>query len=391
MASIRKRGNSYLLVVSMGYTPDGRRRNPQQKTVKPPTGLTPKQTEKWLQEQAMLFEMSCKKLNPDIDRSITLEKYTEIWLQTIAPDKLAKSTLVREKQDIERFKPYLGSYKLVDLRPEHFRSLYAKLRKQRNKANGKPLSEATVEGVHSCLCGILSDAMEGGYLDHNPAWRTYKYAGQKKERKIADDETVKKLIQALEAESILYEAYFKLIIATGMRRGECCALKWEDIKYAERSIYVCRNAVKTTGDEIIVKAPKTKAGNRYVYFSPEMGTLLKEYRRYCETEALHYEGRIITDNDFLFRKHELDEPMTPTTFTWRFKLILKKNNLPYNLNVHSLRHTNASLLIANGMDVATVSSLLGHAQVSTTLDIYTHAFDKNKKAASDKLHNALEI
>ena len=82
MASIRKRGNSYLLVVSMGYTPDGRRRNPQQKTVKPPTGLTPKQTEKWLQEQSMLFEMSCKKLNPDIDRSITLEKYTEIWLQT---------------------------------------------------------------------------------------------------------------------------------------------------------------------------------------------------------------------------------------------------------------------------------------------------------------------
>ena len=198
MASIRKRGNSYLLVVSMGYTPDGRRRNPQQKTVKPPIGLTPKQTEKWLQEQAMLFEMSCKKLNPDIDRSITLEKYTEIWLQTIAPDKLAKSTLVREKQDIERFKPYLGSYKLVDLRPEHFRSLYTKLRKQKNKATGKPLSEATVEGVHSCLCGILSDAMEGGYLDHNPAWRTYKYAGQKKEKKIADDETVKKLIQALD-------------------------------------------------------------------------------------------------------------------------------------------------------------------------------------------------
>ena len=131
MASIRKRGNSYLLVVSMGYTPDGRRRNPQQKTVKPPIGLTPKQTEKWLQEQAMLFEMSCKKLNPDIDRSITLEKYTEIWLQAIAPDKLAKSTLVREKQDIERFKPYLGSYKLVDLRPEHFRSLYTKLRKQK--------------------------------------------------------------------------------------------------------------------------------------------------------------------------------------------------------------------------------------------------------------------
>ena len=324
MASIRKRGNSYLLVVSMGYTPDGRRRNPQQKTVKPPIGLTPKQTEKWLQEQAMLFEMSCKKLNPDIDRSITLEKYTEIWIRTIAPDKLAKSTLVREKQDIERFKPYLGSYKLVDLRPEHFRSLYAKLRKQKNKANGKPLSEATVEGVHSCLCGILSDAMEGGYLDHNPAWRTYKYAGQKKEKKIADDETVKQLIQALESVSILYETYFKLIISTGMRRGECCALKWEDINYAERSIHVCRNAVKTTGDEIIVKAPKTKAGNRYVYFSAEMESLLREYEAFCAAETERY-----------------DRP-------WRFKKILKANDLPTDLNVHSLRHTAASLFIASG-------------------------------------------
>ena len=350
MASIRKRGNSYLLVVSMGYTPDGRRRNPQQKTIKPPAGLTPKQTEKWLQEQVMIFEMSCKKLNPDIDRSITLEKYTEIWLQTIAPDKLAKSTLVREKQDIERFKPYLGSYKLVDLRPEHFRSLYAKLRKQKNKSNGKPLSEATVEGVHSCLCGILSDAMEGGYLDHNPAWRTYKYAGQKKEKKIADDETVKKLIQALETVSILHETYFKLIIATGMRRGECCALKWEDINYAERSIHVCRNAVKTTGDEIIVKAPKTKAGNRYVYFSAEMESLLREYDAFCAAETERYDRREQTKDDYVFRRKGMELPMTPSTFTWRFKKILKANDLPTDLNVHSLRHTAASLFIASGTE-----------------------------------------
>ena len=218
-----------------------------------------------LQEQAMLFEMSCKKLNPDIDRSITLEKYTEIWLQTIAPDKLAKSTLVREKQDIERFKPYLGSYKLVDLRPEHFRSLYTKLRKQKNKATGKPLSEATVEGVHSCLCGILSDAMEGGY-----------------------------------------------------------------------------------------------------------------------------DRREQTKDDYVFRRKGMKLPMTPSTFTWRFKKILKANDLPTDLNVHSLRHTAASLFIASGTDVGTVAGLLGHSQPSTTLDIYTHAFDKNKKAASQIMQSSLE-
>lgn len=247
MASIRKRGNSYLLVVSMGYTPDGRRRNPQQKTVKPPAGLTPKQTEKWLQEQA------------------------------------------------------------------------------------------------------------------------------------------------LETVSILHETYFKLIIATGMRRGECCALKWEDINYAERSIHVCRNAVKTIGDEIIVKAPKTKAGNRYVYFSAEMESLLREYEAFCAAETERYDRRKQTKDDYVFRRKGMTLPMTPSTFTWRFKKILKANDLPTDLNVHSLRHTAATLFIASGTDVGTVAGLLGHSQPSTTLDIYTHAFDKNKKAASQIMQSSLEI
>ena len=216
-------------------------------------------------------------------------------------------------------------------------------------------------------------------------------AGQKKEKKIADDETVKKLIKALEAGSILYEAYFKLIIATGMRRGECCALKWEDINYAERSIHVCRNAVKTTGDEIIVKAPKTKAGNRYVYFSAEMESLLREYEAFCAAETERYDRREQTKDDYVFRRKGMKLPMTPSTFTWRFKKILKANDLPTDLNVHSLRHTAASLFIASGTDVGTVAGLLGHSQPSTTLDIYTHAFDKNKKVASQIMQSSLEI
>ena len=71
--------------------------------------------------------------------------------------------------------------------------------------------------------------------------------------------------------------------------------------------------------------------------------------------------------------------------------ILKANNLPLDLNVHSLRHTNASLLIAQGVDVRTVASLLGHAQASTTLDIYAHAFDKNKRKAQEKLGKAIGL
>ena len=188
---------------------------------------------------------------------------------------------------------------------------------------------------------ILSDAVEGGFLSHNPAWRTYRYAGRKCEKKIADEETAQKIIAALEGESIKYETYFKLIIATGMRRGKCCGLK--------------------------------------------------EYRQECAYITESYDQRELTADDFLLRRQGARLPMTPTTFTYRFKLILKKNGLPQELNVHSLRHTAASLMIAGGTDVATVAGILGHSQPSTTLDIYTHAFDKNKKAASAGLQGMLEI
>ena len=83
--------------------------------------------------------------------------------------------------------------------------------------------------------------------------------------------------------------------------------------------------------------------------------------------------------------------MVPSTFTFRFKKILREGNLPDNLNVHSLRHTNASMLIAQGVDVRTVAGLLGHAQPGTTLDIYSHAFDKNKKLAQQKLAEAMGL
>ena len=134
--------------------------------------------------------------------------------------------------------------------------------------------------------------------------------------------------------------------------------------FGQLSIHVCRNAVKTTGDEIIVKAPKTKAGNRYVYFSAEMESLLREYETFCAAETERYDRRKQTKDDYVFRRKGMKLPMTPSTFTWRFKKILKANDLPTDLNVHSLRHTAASLFIASGTDVGTVAGLLGHSQPS---------------------------
>ncbi len=106
----------------------------------------------------------------------------------------------------------------------------------------------------------------------------------------------------------------------------------------------CRNAVKITDEEIFVKEPKTRAGNRYVYFSSEMESLLREYQKECRYITETYDQRELTTDDFLFRRQGAQLPMTPTAFTYRFKRILKKNGLPQELNVHSLRHTAASLM-----------------------------------------------
>ena len=319
-----------------------------------------------------------------------LAKYIEHWVADVGPKKLADSTYQRDLQDIRRILPTLGNYKLTDLRKEVIRDFYEEMRHTPRLDGRGNLSEKSVEGLHNTLCGILSAAVDEGYLTHNPAWRCYKPKGQKKERPVADEETVKKLITAFEGQSMKYETYFKLVLATGLRRGEACGLKWSDINWRKRTIHVQRGVVKLSHQESITKDPKTTSGDRMVYLSKEMCQLLKAWRKECEWDRQQTANETVNEDDYLFRQPN-GKPMNPCTFTYRFKLILKANNLPLNLNVHSLRHTNASLLIAQGVDVRTVASLLGHAQASTTLDIYAHAFDKNKRKAQEKLGKTIGL
>ena len=338
MASIRKRGsNSYLIVVSRGYDYEGNRLKSVQKTVKPPKEYTPKQAEKWVKEQAILFEREVQHTPEPINRSITLAKYIEHWAADIGPKKLADSTYQRDLQDIRRILPALGNYKLTDLRKEVIRDFYEEMRHTPRLDGRGNLSEKSVESLHNTLCGILSAAVDEGYLTHNPAWRCYNPKGQKKERPVADEETVKKLITAFEGQSMKYETYFKLVLATGLRRGEACGLKWSDINWSKRTIHVQRGVVKLSHQESITKDPKTSSGDRMVYLSKEMCQLLKAWRKECEWDRAQTANETVDEDDYLFRQPN-GKPMNPCTFTYRFKLILKANNLPLDLSVHSLRH-----------------------------------------------------
>ena len=139
----------------MGYDYQGNRMKSQQKTVKPPDGLTPKQTEKWLNEQAILFEKSVKNQPVTLNKNITLAQYIEIFKNEVAPIKHSKSTQNRNKIEYERILPYLGHIKLKDLKAEDFRNFYAEMRKVKSKRTGELLAEASIgkKQARSCKRG----------------------------------------------------------------------------------------------------------------------------------------------------------------------------------------------------------------------------------------------
>lgn len=190
MASIRKRGeNSYLLVVSRGYDYQGNRLKPAQKTVHPPKGLTAKQTEKWLNEQAVLYEREVKHTPGEpVDRSITLAKYIDVWLEQVAPKKLAASTLVRDKQDIRRILPALGHYKLAELNKDILRAFYDAMRSEQNWKTGGLLAEKTVGAsipVFAGSCpmqwrqGISRTILHGGHTGRKARRRSGRWRMRK--------------------------------------------------------------------------------------------------------------------------------------------------------------------------------------------------------------------
>ena len=192
MASIRKRGsNSYLIVVSRGYDYEGNRLKSVQKTVKPPKEYTPKQAEKWVKEQAILFEREVQHTQSLLTEALRWQSTLNTGQQMVGPKKLADSTYQRDLQDVRRILPALGNYKLTDLRKGGHPRFLRRNAAQPAFGRQRNLSEKSVEGLHNTLCGILSAAVDEGYLTHNPAWRCYKPKGQKKERPVADEETVK--------------------------------------------------------------------------------------------------------------------------------------------------------------------------------------------------------
>lgn len=294
--------------------------------------------------------------------------------------------------------PYLGHFKLDKIKPTDIMKFYDMLDKdtqiKRVKCNNgyrtlKPLSQKTILEHHRLIRAMLHRAVYWQLLFNNPCERVQPPKSKKPKRRYYDDEQCKILIanlNELSTEDIKYKVAITLTIFTGVRLGELMGLEWSDIDFTNGIVSINKSSQYLADKGVFTKTPKTESSIRDVAIPNFVISLLEEYRIWYEQQKSIY-GELWIDSDMLFVQSD-GEPMHPSTISKWFVKFVKEIGLPV-INFHGLRHTNATLLISQNIDVAVVAARLGHAQITTTFNFYVHPIISHNKSAGNVLQNLL--
>ncbi len=403
MASIEKRGeNSYRITVCDGYKSNGTK-NKKRKSVTLDPGLTPKQIEKELHRQATLFEEEVKRGTYLDAGKMTFKEFIERWLRDHAEKQLETKTLYRYKEIINtRIIPALGHIKLNKLQPNHLLEFYNNLQEDGIRKDGKPggLSEKTIKQHHAIIHCTLEHAVLWQLITSNPADRVKPPKVPKKEAKHLTEDEASLLLEVLNTAPLKYQALIYLDLVTGMRRGELIALKWNNINFDEGTLEVNQAVGYTPESGQFLKDPKNETSKRIIALPPSVIALLKKHKATQNKTKLKL-GDAWQDENWLFTKWNGELIHVDTVSSWfpefirKYNLSIKNNiEIPHNekdkylireVNFHALRHTAATLLINQGLNVKAVSTRLGHSNTSTTLNIYAHSLRSADKKAADMM------
>lgn len=389
--SIEKRGkNSYRLIVSEGYDLHG----------KP---LIHRKTVHGTKKEA---EVELAKFVTEVQNGLVIDgkalrfsEFVEIWKRDYGSKELAPSTYKRYCRMLEtRLLPYFGRFYINKIKPTDIMKFYDLLEKDtqlvRKQGNNgaktkKPLFGKTILEHHRLLRAMLHKAVYWQLIVTNPAERVQPPKARKTKRKSYDDEQTKILLENLEQLSIedtKYKVAIILTVFTGVRLGELMGLEWQDIDFKNGIIYINRSSQYLADLGIFTKVPKTESSIREIAIPEFIIFLLEEYKLWYEDQKSFY-GELWTDSDRLFVQVD-GKPMHPSTISKWFVKFVARIGLPV-INFHGLRHTNASLLVAQNIDIAVISARLGHAQISTTLDFYVHPLLSHNRKAGYALENLL--
>ena len=282
-----------------------------------------------------------------------------------------------------RIYPQIGHIKLKDLRADQLNDLYTLLAQDgQNKRTGGGLSAKTILEHHRLISSVLQQATREGLIPFNLASRATLPKVTKREVNYFQPEQVEAIRDALEREPLKWKTLIHLFLITGARRGEVLGLKWDKVDFDGNRIHICNSVLYSADIGIYESTPKTPTSDRFVSLPPETMLLLRQYRAWQAGERLRM-GKYFQDRGFLFTQDN-GAPMHPDSVTDWLKKFSKRHGLPH-INAHAFRHTMASMLYFNGVDSVSISKRLGHAQVSTTANIYAHVMEEADKKSAEIL------
>ena len=417
------------------------------KTVTPPAGMGKKKAEKWVQEQAVLFEQQVTN-GLVLDSDMLLDDLIDRWFEEYANKQLKAKTLYDYRRMRGRISAGLGHLKVSKIKPAHVMAFYNNLEEKGVRRDstytatkallkllprgtrgelakqagigqdtmrmvyaGKNVSRKTAEKVSAAvglafskafvehtkkdgklnnnsviryqamLFSIFKKGVQWGLINENPCSRAEHPKAEEIDVRVLTEKEIPKLLDALSDAPPQYSVITQLALLLGARRGEICALRWSDIDFEKGTLSIKRTVQSIPGIGLVFNTPKTRRGKRCLRIGADCVELLQEYRRYQKAERFRIgsawvrkvtlENGKVADNDMLFTKWN-GEPMDPDIISSWFPKFLEAHDLP-DVNFHSLRHSNASILIAAHVPITTVSGRLGHAQTSTTLNYYASA------------------
>ncbi len=450
MATIKKRGNSYLIRCYDGYDQTGRQIE-RTMTWKIPAGMSDKKAEREARHQAELFEEKVR-TGQSAEQKIKFANFCDLWMKDYAETQLRPKTVNRYRELLERIKPALGSIYLDRLRPTHLTAFYTEL-SQTQKActyacqvdlkallkerkitqvslaaeagistatirsiiigtpcaeetaksicavlnmdfgklfqpSGKPqmLSGQTILHYHRLISVILQTAVEWQYIPANAAERVKPPKAENTEAVYLDDKQAVRLLELMEDQPIYYRTAVTVLLFTGMRRGELMGLHWSDIDFENNVICIERSLQYLPETGVYVSDTKTKSSRRTIKAPTTALHSLKLYRAWQKKLFLSI-GQPWEESGQVFVTQN-GAPMHPDTLTSWFGSFIKTTDLP-QIHIHSLRHTNATLQIANGVAVTTVAGTLGHSTANTTTKVYAHAIQSAAAASAEMMDNLL--
>lgn len=453
MATIEKRGQSYRITVPDGYDIHGKQIR-HRMTWTPKPGMTEKQIEKELQRVAHRFEDQYRGSGIS-GGGIRLADFAEIWFRDYAEKQLKPQTVADYRSLLPRVNAALGHLALEKIQPRHILAFYDNLTEAGIRSDTKyacrydftqileeqndtawhfahqigmapstvyalakgnnvslktaehiakglnmscaelfiPVGKNTISGefqrhYHRFLSSMLDTAVKWQHIKENPCSKVSAPKSDTKETAYLDEEQAAQLIAALDGEPIMYRTAILLILNMGLRRGELCGLKWNDIDFKRAVMEVRRNAVYIPGQGVTLDTPKTRNSRRALKIPAACIPMLQEYRSWQDGQKAAL-GDVWADEDLIFTSWD-GSIMRPDTLGNWFSKFIKRHNLPH-ITLHGLRHTNATLLIAAGTDLRTVANRLGHAQTSTTADIYAHAIQSADAAAAEQINSILTL